>query len=251
MFPTIIFAWGGENHIIISNNTYNILPEWEKNILGTYGDSLVSTYCLYPDMYRKKEFKKALAQYIEIPHVKDSAIFHVPNSYYGGNQKEEDSIPEFYILTYFMENAIKHLKANNIKEAARYMGVLAHFVEDYACPVHVIDNNTLRQLNPKPQHINEFNVHRDVEKHKMENFHISDHSVQKLGNNIFDTVHSIIPRFNKIQINSRAQAVPIILGFFNDEFDKSNQARINAAKPAAKLLADIWHTIFSIAFEKQ
>ena len=252
--PIELFGWGSQNHRIISKQAYNLLPEWETDLLSVYGDSIVNTYCLYPDMYRRKEFKEALKPYIEIPYIKSDAIFHHADEILSGNTMGNiltfDNNPDFFILTYFMEKSIELLKANEIQEAARHMGTLAHYIEDYSCPVHVVNNALLVQLLPPPLRLKNFRVHGEVERPGMENLIISDYSVEKLGKTLFEAVNIIIPRLNKMQLNSRAQVIPIIMGIYEDDFNKSDNARNNSAEPAVKLLADIWNTIFSLAFNK-
>ena len=251
--PIELFGWGSQNHRIISKQAYNLLPRWETDLLSVYGDSIIYTYCLYPDMYRRKEFKEALKPYIEIPYIKSDAIFHHADEILSGNTMGNiltfDNNPDFYILTYFMEKSIELLKANEIQEAARHMGTLAHYIEDYSCPVHVVNNALLAQLLPPPLKLRKFSVH-GVERPGMENLIISDYSVEKLGKTLFEAVNNIIPRLNEMQLNSRAQAVPIIMGTYEDDFNKSDNARNNSAEPAVKLLADIWNTIFCLAFNK-
>ena len=252
--PIKSFGWGGKNHPIISKQAYNLLPKWETDLLAAYGDSIIYTYCVYPDMYRKEEFKYALKPYIEIPFIKSSTIFHHSDENLSGNIMGSitnfDNMHDFYILTYFMEKSIELLRANNIKEAARHIGTLSHYIEDYSCPVHVINNALLTQLLPPPPNLKNFRVHSEVEKPDMENLIISNYSVKKLGKTLFEAVNNIIPRFNNMQLNARAQAVPIIMGIYEDDFNKSDNARNNAAEPAVKLLADIWHTIFCLAFNR-
>ncbi len=252
--PIKLFGWGSKNHIIISKQTYNFLPTWEADILSVYGDSIVYRYCLYPDMYRSKEFREALKPYIEIPYIKSDAIFHHSDEVLSGNTMGNiltfDNNQDFSILTYFIEKSVELLKANEIQEAARHMGTLAHYIEDYACPVHVVNNALLTQLLPPPSKLENFRVHSAVESPEMENLIISDYSVKKLGKTVFEAVNNIIPMLNKMQLNARAQAIPIIIGIYEDDFNKTNSGKNNSAEPAVKLLADIWNTIFCLAFNK-
>jgi len=252
--PVELFGWGSQNHRIISEQAYNLLPRWETDLLSVYGDSIIYTYCLYPDMYRVKEFREVLKPYIEIPYIKSDAIFHHADEILSGNTMGNilafDNNPDFYILTYFMEKSIKLIKENEIQEAARHMGTLAHYIEDYACPVHVVNNALLAQLLPPPPKLKNFRIHSGVEGPEMENLIISDYSVKKLGNTTFEAVNNIIPRLNEMQLNSRAQVIPIIMGIYEDDFNKSNNGKNNSAEPAVKLLADIWNTIFCLAFNK-
>ncbi|MFC1562957.1 hypothetical protein ACFL4Z_02800, partial [candidate division KSB1 bacterium] len=248
--PTKTLGWGGDNHRLISKQAYNLLEDWEKNILSAYGDSIVNTYCLIPDLYRVEKYKEIMKPYIEIPYLKNDGIFHGGMYYAEEDRVVFDNLPDFYILTYFMENSIKYLKEKNIKEAAMYIGTLAHYIEDNACPVHVVNNTLLTQLLPPLPGLKNFRVHSAVERPAMKNFVINNYPAKKLGKNVFEAVNNIITRYNKNQLNSRAQAVPIITGIYDNDFNKSNNARIKAAEPAAKLLADTIHTIFCLAFNK-
>ena len=252
--PAKLFGWGSQNHRIISRQAYELLPAWETDLLAVYGDSIVYRYCLYPDMYRSDEYREALKPYIEIPYIKSDAIFHHSDEVLSGNTMGNiltfDNNQDFFILTYFMEKSIEFLKADEIQEAARHMGTLAHYIEDYGCPVHVVNNALLTQLLPPPSELKNFRVHSAVESPAMENLIISDYSVKKLGNTVFETVNNIIPRLNRMQLNSRAQVIPIIMGIYEDDFNKSNNAKNNAAEPGVKLLADIWNTIFCLAYNK-
>lgn len=247
--PAKAFGWGRLNHIIITECAYNLLEDWEKNKLRAYRDSLISTYCLYPDMYRNKEHKERLKPYIEIPYIQSDRMFHKTENTREG-KTEFDNVPDFYIFTYFIEKSIKYLRQDNIIEASKHIGTLAHYIEDNSCPVHVVDNPLLEQLLPPPERLKDFKVHGSSEGPEIENLNIFDNTVNKLGETVFETVNAIIPKFNLMQLNSRAQAVPIIMGIYENDFNKANKARAAAAEPAAKLLAETIHTILCLAFNR-
>ncbi|MFC1558809.1 zinc dependent phospholipase C family protein [candidate division KSB1 bacterium] len=247
--PIKAFGWGRLNHIIISELAYDLLEDWEKNKFGAYGDSLIYTYCLYPDLYRRKEFKERLKPYIKIPYIQSDGVFHKTENTSEG-KTGFDNLPDFYIFTYFIEKSIKYLRQDNIIEASKHIGVLAHYIEDNSCPVHVVDNPLLEQLLPAPERLKDFKVHGNSEGPEIQNLNISNNNINKLGENVFETVNNIIPKFNQMQLNSRAQAIPIIMGIYDDDFNKANKGRAKAAEPAVKLLADTIHTIFSLAFNR-
>lgn len=233
------YGWGGENHKIITRAALAFLPQWERDVLGVWADSLIQQYCLIPDHYRTEDYEQTYAPYIEIPYLPATGLYH----------KSPDPLADIYIFTYFSEKAVEHLRRKNIGEAARYIGTLTHFIEDNSCPVHVVDNRLLEKLLPTPPHIIDFQVHRSSERPEM-TLTMSGYQPRILGATVFEAVEPFIERFLEMQDNSRAQAIPIIEGIYEGNEEKSFAGRTRAAEPALRLLADVWHTLFTIAYEK-
>ena len=73
---------------------------------------------------------------------------------------------------------------------------------------------------------------------------------KKIGNTVFTSFEPFVHRFREMQNNSRAQAVPIIEGIYEENQDKCNTGRVQAVEPAIELLTDVLHTIFCIAFNR-
>lgn len=234
--PSSLYGWGGENHRIITRNIVSLLPQWEKDLLGAYADTLIQQYCLIPDFYRDPEFKDVYAPYIEIPYFPNTALYH----------HSEDDMVDFYVLTYISEKSVEQFKLKNIQEATRFLGTLTHFIEDNSCPVHVVDNQMLLMLLPAPPSFVNFKIHGAVEGPLM-TLRVPSYTPTKIGQTVFEMVNKALPRFKNMQDNSRAQAVPIVEGIYENNPEKSDIGKINAATPGVKLLADIWNTILSIA----
>lgn len=237
--PSTIYGWGGENHRIITRNIVSLLPQGERDLLGAYADSLIQQYCVIPDLYRTPEFKDVYAPYIEIPYLPNTALYH----------HSEEEMVDFYVLTYILEKSVEQFKLKNIQEAARFLGTLTHFVEDNACPVHVVDNQMLQMLLPAPPSFVNFRIHGAVEGPLM-TLRVPSYTPTKIGQTVFEMVNRILPRFKNMQDNSRAQAVSIVEGIYENNPEKSDIGKINAATPAVKLLVDIWETVLSIAYGK-
>ena len=237
--PIKSFGWGGENHKVITKAALPLLPEWERDILGVYADSLIQRYCLIPDHYRNPDFEKVYAPYIEIPFLPASSLYH----------KSEDAVADLYIFIYFAEKAVEYLRADNIREASRFIGTLTHFIEDNSCPVHVVDNGLLTKLLPPPSSIENFSVHGAVESPVM-TIPAQTYQPKKIGETVFASYEPFVRRFQTMQNNSRAQAVPIVEGIYEENQSKSDTGRVLAVEPAIELLTDVLHTIFCIAFNR-
>jgi hypothetical protein len=239
-----VSAWYTENHQRISKTALALLPDWEKGLLGSAVDSLAELYCMYPDWHRsalrdEDSVKIALYNpYVQLSLLQDLGAWH--------NTSDENSEVCFYIVSTLMHQAVKNLQIGNTIEAAKYMGPLLHFIEDNACPVHVVNNQLLSELLPTPQELMPFPLHRRVEEPTFP-FEVFNHQVSLLGTNIIDAANTFYPRFQDIRLTGRAQSVPILEAIYAGDEQKANQGRARAATPAIKLIADVIHTICTIA----
>lgn len=239
---TNVSAW--HNHPLISRAGIVLLPEWEKAMLGDAADSLAKQYCMYPDLHRsalldgQKEKVALYKPYVQLPLLKDLTNWHKCN--------DNDSEICFYIVVTSMHNAVKHLRLGNPSEAAKYMGPLLHFIEDNACPVHVVDNKLLAELLPVPEELKSFRQHRRVEEGTFP-LEVSDYQVNLLGTNIVDAATAFYPRFLQNRLSARKQAIPILKAIYAGNKKDTDKGRTRAAIPAAKLIADVIHTICTIA----
>ena len=233
-------AW--HNHPLITRVAIELLLEREKAMLGDAADSLVKEYCMYPDWYRSEQKEKiALSKpYVQLPLLKDLGVWHKCN--------DDDSATCFYIVATSMNNAIKHLRRGNPSEAAKHIGPLLHFIEDNACPVHVVDNKLLAELFPVPEELKPFRLHRRVEEGTFP-LEVSGYQVKLLGTNIVDAATTFYPRFVQNRLSARREAIPILKAVYAGNEQEADAGRTRAAEPAAKLVADVVHTICTIARE--
>lgn len=235
-------AW--HNHPLISRAGIELLPEWERAMLGDAADPLVKEYCMYPDWHRsallegQKEKVALCKPYVQLPLLKDLSKWHKCD--------DDDSPTCFYIVATSMHNAVKHLRLGNSSEAAKHMGPLLHFIEDNACPVHVVDNKLLAELFPVPEELKPFRLHRRVEEGTFP-LDVSDYRVRLLGANIVDAATAFYPRFLENRRTARSQAIPILQAIYAGNEEDADKGRTQAAMPAAKLVADVIHTICTIA----
>jgi len=239
-----VSAWHTENHQRISRAAIELLPDWEKAMLGNAADSLAEQYFMYPDLHRsalkdgQKEKIALYKPYVQLPLLKDLSTWHKCD--------DNDSEICFYIVATSMHNAVKHLRLGNPSKAAKYMGSLLHFIEDNACPVHVVDNKLLAELFSVPKGLKPFPLHQRVEEPTFP-FEVSKYQVALLGTNIVDAATAFYPRFLKNRLSARSQAMPILKAIYAGNKQDADKGRAQAAIPAAELIADVIHIICTIA----
>jgi hypothetical protein len=239
-----VYGWYTENHQRISRAAIDLLPEWELSMLKSAADSLVKSYCMFPDWHRSalhnndEEKIAEYGPYVQLPLLQDLRIWH--------NNSDTDSEICFYIVADLMHSSVQQLRSDNPMEAARYMG---HFIEDNACPVHVVDNNLLRELMPVPDELEPFPLHRRVEEPTFP-LEVPDYQVKELGTDIIEAATAFYPRFLEIRRSGRAQSIPILRAIYAGNRAEADAGRAQAAIPAVKLIADIIHTICTIAQDR-
>ena len=123
-------------HQKITRAALDALP---KNVLARFGDqagALSSIYCLYPDRYtemtefgfvRKSEGPKSPEEIRAYCVRPDGGLVH-------GATGDRDTDMES--LIFLFERMLSSFAENRPVEAAKYAGVLAHFVEDSLSPPH-------------------------------------------------------------------------------------------------------------------
>jgi hypothetical protein len=246
-FQAELFAWGMDTHRLITENALKALPDSDLSTLDIYADSLFILFCLYPDRYRYHErypgIKEKIEKYHIIPNM-SSDVLHGNNSV--GSNDEQTLI----LMSHYFEQSINELKRGNIRDAACYMGVITHFIEDSNCPVHNTNNNLLMQLYPPPNRFEYFKVHRYVERPSIRDYELGHYTPQRLGTTVREAAYAILPKFEQIRLVGRAHVLSILRGIYENDFKTSNEARKKAIDPAVKLLADMYHTILCITREK-
>lgn len=237
---TNVLAWSKANHQRISRAAIDLLEDWEKEMLKDAADSLAGHYCLNPDLYRaalrdeQQEKIELYKPYVQLPLLQNLSVWHKNN--------DNDSEICFYIAASLMHNAVKHLRTGHTLEAAKYMGTLLHFIEDNACPVHVVDNTLLAELLPVPEQLEPFPIHRRVEQ---PTFPIDPfgYQVTLLGMDIVDASAAFYTRFLENRLSGRSQSIPILVAIYAGDEEEADKGRAQAAIPAVKLAADAIHTI--------
>lgn len=246
ILQSTVFAWDKVNHANITRAAFEQLTRKGQRMFGSAADSMIEHYSLNPDYHRAAVRQKNQARidfyepYVALPLLQNIKQWH----------KNDDDNSEvcFYITTKLMHHAVLNLQKGEPLEAAKYLGSLAHFIEDNACPVHVLPDKTIAQLLISPDYPQPMNIHRAVDR-AVFTVNISGYKPQLLGKNLVEASEAIFFRFKDNRINARAQIVPLVQSMFTkDEVGVAKYGAV-AAEPTARLFADILHTVCTLTEE--
>ncbi len=238
-----LFAWG-EPHLAITRAALEVLPAWQKDALGAELTALGDNYCLIPDhVYTDKENTR-FAMMDSLPGEKYVKKLHLPTP---------DQAENLETLRYFMDKAVTALKANNVGEAARYMGTICHVIEDFGSPSHTIPGDNmftlLQQFMPPSERMKDQLLHGPIENG---NFKVSlgNYVPLLLGVTVEEASWRLHHRVHEGTINARSTTFPIIQALNADDTETVVKNQLKAATVDGQIVADAMHTILCLGTGK-
>lgn len=240
--PHPCLAWG-EPHLAITKAALDVLPPWQKEILGAELAHLAGNYCIIPDnVYTDKENAK-FAMMDSHPGEVYLRILHLPA------QQPEN----LEILRYFMDKAVAALKAGRTGDGARFMGTICHMLEDYGSPSHTIPGDNmftlLQQFMPPPEKMKDKLLHGPIENGTFE-VAINGYEPALLGTTVDEASWRLLHRLHEAIINARGTTIPIIHALYADDAAAVVTYQMRAATMDARVVADAMHTILCLGAEK-
>lgn len=247
MVPRHAWAWG-EPHHAITKAALEVLPGWQKEMLGGELDALHALYCLIPDqVFADKE------------NARFAAMDGHPGEVY--LKKLHLPVPEqpenLETLRYFMEKAVAALRVGNIGDAARFMGTICHVIEDFGSPSHTMPGDNmftlLQQFLPPSEVMKDKLLHGPIENGTFE-FRLDGYQPQLLGVSVDEAAWRLLHRVHAGIINARSATIPIIQALYADDAALVVRHQIRAAVVDAQIVADALHTILclgAVKFDRQ
>jgi hypothetical protein len=168
-------AWDTPPHQLITRAALGRAPRKLLVRLGAEAAALERFYCIYPDLYlemirygfvRKDGGAKSAAQIRPYCVRPDGEVIHG----IGGDGKSD-----LASVTYLLEQMVANLDRRQPGEAARFAGVLSHFVEDSLSPPHSVTAARLDELAPE---LRETNLHSALE-HSIPEFQLPPRDAAK------------------------------------------------------------------------
>lgn len=237
-----LHGWGGAIHSSITAAAFRQLQPWEQDLWAGQREALVNQYCLIPDLARgSTDMRRQFSRYVLLPD---------------GDPFSHQPLERQYnarLMEHLIDAALRHLKAGELDEAARYTGSLVHFLEDSSCPAHVMpDDNQfglVKDLIPVPPDFQDRGLHTPIESGVI-TVGISGYKPRLLGTGAAEATSNLVERLNLAVRTARGQIIPILQGLFNGDKRAIDTGRLRAATLGAQAVADAMHTILSIADEK-
>jgi hypothetical protein len=285
---SLCLGWGG-GHGIIAEGSVPALPEWELNIWGQtvddliwgvsrpISDGLTMDYAFYPDRYANKNPPTACSIRAEIvpylynevdgafmiPMLDCDLVDHPPNSYHKFVWTDESLHDELYRgAKWYFEKAVNAFRNDNPMAAAQYLGSFVHAIEDSTYPYHslrgieidgqgardyYLDESDKGEVNYLFWRFNDINTSAAIPAYVPQILGDSiEAAAQESANRIILAnafTREVIPDFVAAHLLDPNYLVMRLPG---DE----TQVHINKiARNTAKLLADVFHTAFYLAYE--
>lgn len=241
--PQQCLSWG-EPHRAITKGALEVLPEWQKEILGEELAALSSNHCLIPDnVYTDKENAKFATMDIH-PGENYLTRLHLPLA---------EQTENLETLLYFIGHAVASLQAGKTGDAARYMGTICHLIEDFGSPSHTIPGDNqftlLQQFLPASENMAGKLLHGPIENGTFE-VSIAAYEPRLLGVTVEETAWRLLHRIHEVIINARSVTFPIIEALNAGDAASVTAHQLKAATMDAQVVADAMHTILCLGAER-
>ena len=235
-------AWG-EPHLAITKAALEVLPDWQKELLGAERSRLAYYYCVIPDKVHTDKENAKFAMMDSHPGEVYLLKLHLPA------QQPEN----LETLRYFIDKAVTALKAGRTGDAARFMGTICHLIEDFGSPSHTIPGDNmftlLQQFMPPPERMKDQLLHSPIENGDFEVV-ISGYQPRLLGTSVDEAAWRLLHRIHEAIINARSTTIPIIQALYANDQPAVVANQMRAATMDAKVVADAIHTILCLGAEK-
>jgi hypothetical protein len=265
-FAAEALAWHTPPHQQITRAALDSLPTPLQEKLGLEKEMIIWVNCMYPDRYRGlaqqgpehdpnpgPRNRDELKLYCEMP---DGRPIH------NVTQKRDEDIASFEHL---LQSIIAEMRRNNVTAAARYMGTLAHLIEDSCSPAHAsplplaVAELRKRQSIPNPPpwlgRLNEHggtltagNLHAAIELTLLP-FNLQGRRPERAGETVKEAAPKLLDRCYAIVEENRGDLVEMVRATYANDIPVMERIRSRAARKAAELLADAYYTVLLLAAE--
>lgn len=237
-------AWDTAPHQRITKAALDTLPPRHRDRLGAEIPSLIEIYCMYPDRYLEMErygFVRKSAGPRTASEIRvyctrpDGVLVHG-----AAGELAEDRAS----LVHLFERIVTSLMENRAAEAARYAGVLSHFIADSLSPPHALDPEELNDLAPRPDA--RINIHSAIERSVPE-FSLRDRAPRPVEAHLMTAAEVILQECYADTERNRQDLPAMVKAVYAHDELALDVHRLRAGTRAAEILADALNVLFRIA----
>jgi hypothetical protein len=237
-------AWDTGPHQRITKAALEALPKPFLQRLGTEIAPLIEIYCMYPDRYLEMErfgFVRKSAGPRSVSEVRQYCLRPDGQTIHGATG---DATGDRASLIYLFERVVTSLSENRPAEAAKYAGVLSHFVADSLSPPHAADENELNELLPGP--VAGLNLHGAIER-SLPSFNLEVHTNRRFGTHLLSAADAVLQECYAGARQNRKDLPVIVRAVYSRDEQVLDAYRLRAGRQAAAILADALGALFRMA----
>lgn len=239
-------AWDTAPHQMITRAALDALPKSLLSRLGSEVEPLVTLYCIFPDRYEEMEHYGFVRNSPGPRSASEIRVYCVRPDGYPVHGATGDRETDMASLVYVLEGIITNLSQQRPAEAARYMGVLAHFIEDSLSPPHSVSPEELLDLTQRIAPGTRGNIHSALEK-SIPEFTLRDRTPRPISGSVRTIATTILDQcYAGAAMNQENLPAMVKAATGNDE-PALNEHRLRAGKTAAQILANVLSTAFERA----
>lgn len=234
-------GWGS-GHTVIRQTAIDWLPQWQQELLGASAQKLSTQYASLQDQFAAGN-RPELEPYCRVPDLALSLHDVCPIAV--GPRG----------IRWYLERIAEQIAAGNSDEAAKYLGVLCHWIEDPASPsMHcvqgVIDEYKLRELLPPPPEKRRYHYlygYSGIADRGEYHLPPEDYTPRLLGRSFDEAALHLYQAQRWNAKRARAALVPIVSDEMYGDGAEASALRSQLVFEAAKTTADVIFTALCLA----
>jgi len=233
-------AWDTAPHQRITKAALDTMPRRFLDRLGTEATPLVEIYCIYPDRYEEMEhfgFVRKSPGPRTVAEIRQYCVRADGRPVHGATGDRDVDTGS---LVFLFERILTNLSGNRPAEAAKYAGVLSHFIADSHSPPHAVAPEELLDLAEG------VNVHSAIER-SLPEFTLRGRVPHEAGAHILTAAGAILEQLYAGAAQNRKNLPSIVKAACGRDERAMDVYRLRAGTRAAEILADALYTLFHAA----
>jgi Zinc dependent phospholipase C len=243
-------AWDTLPHQRITKAALDTLLKQQLHRFGAEVKPLIEIYCIFPDRYEEMErfgFVRNSPGPRAASEIKPYCVRPDGQAIHGAaGDREMDTSS----VVFLFERILTSLSDRRPGEAARYAGVLSHFIADSLSPPHSAVAEELLAVTPPSAQTERINVHSAIER-SLPEFTLSDRVPRSAGGHLVQAAEAILDQCYAGAERNRKDLPSMVKAAFAHDEQTLNEYRLRAGTKAAEILADALYTLFTMGEDDQ
>jgi hypothetical protein len=239
-------AWDTTPHQRITKAALDSLPKQFLNRLGPESKPLIELYCIFPDRYQEMAefgFVRKSAGPRDISEIAAYCVRPDGEAIHGASGDWETDAGS---VVYLFERILTNLAEKRPGEAARFAGVLSHFIADTLSPPHAVSADRLLAMTPLYAQTEGIRIHSAIER-SIPEFTLADRAPRMAGEHLLPAAKSIFDQCYAAAERNRADLPTMVNAASTHDEKTLDVYRLRAGKRAAEILADALFTLFTMS----